>query len=196
VNPIIKPSLYRRHSKAINIAIAKYNEKTRLWHTFAHITQMLEGYNRMVDDGAIGYNDHDVLAILFHDFIYVPGMSDNEERSAMAASDLLKTDDTHFITKAIMSTKLHTGTGNHRIDTIIDLDMSIMGGSNDMYNLYSLAIRWEHRKISEVNWRKGRVAFLESILSMERIFATEYFSKKLDFRARSNIKRELTRFTQ
>lgn len=77
------------------------------------------------------------------------------------------------------------------IALFLDLDISILGSSEEEYNTYAKNIRQEYSSYSWDAYRKGRTKIMTSFLERDRIFFTDHFREKYEQQARRNIQREL-----
>ncbi|HIK28867.1 MAG TPA: hypothetical protein IGR89_12505 [Oscillatoriaceae cyanobacterium M7585_C2015_266] len=176
--------------------VSAYCSKERYYHTLGHIQQVLEiveGMRTLVCNfPAIQ------LAAWFHDVIYDPKATDNEERSAEYAATALKNlllpqATIDAVTAMILSTKYHQ-VSKEDIDTqiLLDADLAILGADEPEYKFYSKAIRREYGWMPEEEYRQKRVQVLLNFLKRERIFFTKNkVFDELETRARRNIQAEI-----
>ena len=73
---------------------------------------------------------------------------------------------------------------------LIDIDLSILGSSEELYDEYTKQIRKEYSFVTKGLYTKGRGALLKEFLSKEYIYETDYFKDLFEERARENIARE------
>lgn len=173
---------------------AAYQESQRHYHTLVHIEHML---------GLVYESDNAhpeaLWATWYHDVIYRPGSSDNEERSAeLAASRLTSVHMTaHCIERTrqiILATRTHTFTGvDPVLQGVLDADMAILGAAPGRYREYCEQVRREFAWTPGLLFKRGRRRFLEAVLSQERIFGSEWFCQRFESQARSNLAAELER---
>lgn len=156
----------------------------RPYHNLNHLYQVREALRGVIDIDI----ELDIV-IDFHDLIYLPGASDNEEQSAAAAVATYPKYEA-FVRKAIKATKNHKATDDHKINLFLDADMSILGMPWPEYDKYRRAIRKEYDAYSDEEFREGRMKFLESFDG----FITEEFNYKYKEQAKYNIRRELNEF--
>jgi len=187
-----------------------YSEPHRYYHTWDHIEQCLKELERIknyVDDYASIY-----LAILFHDIVYDPRRTDNEEKSVEVAkfwmeriSDLMIFNPmfdyiTEKVCKLIMCTKNHKA-GNasvhiqNDIKYFLDVDLSILGQPKKVFDEYERNIRKEYYFVPDVIYKKERSKILKKLLNpngnLGNIYFTELFCEKYEDKARENIGRSL-----
>lgn len=136
------------------------------------------------------------MAILFHDVVYDPQRSDNEERSAIIAThQLSRTKYSHLsdqVASAILATAHHHPT-NELEKLLVDLDLAIL--ASDQYDEYTQAIRKEFSFVSDDDFKKGRGRFLEAYLAKEPLFWTTY-GTALTAKAKANMEHEIQQLTR
>lgn len=166
-----------------------YSEHHRVFHTTAHLAHVL---GLLAEYGA---DDRLVLAAWFHDAIYKPGRRDNEAQSARLAHQRLGTldypePDITFVELAIQATAGH-GADNQEFAPLQDADLSILGSATADYDRYADAIAREFGQVPGFLYRRGRAAFLESMLARPALYATRMFASRFEAAARRNLAREL-----
>ncbi|MBI3898697.1 MAG: hypothetical protein HY308_10435 [Gammaproteobacteria bacterium] len=167
-----------------------YSEKHRHYHTQTHIDDCLTKFDLVKN---LAKEIHEIeLAIWFHDAIYKPLSSDNERRSAdWARSFLLKNGATEEraqrVHRLIMAT-LHTAAADDA-DTalLIDIDLSILGESANVYDEFEKSVRKEYALVPEFLFRKKRIEILQTFLDRDRIYANGFFYRRYEQSARANI---------
>ena len=170
----------------------------RFYHQWNHVVDCVEKLRTFPS-----YSGRSVfLALLFHDAVYVPGNSDNEERSAELASHLLRQHSSIHeteiaqITRFIRATKHHkvaSGDGSRDLQATLDIDMSILGAPPEAYRAYAEGVRQEYcpAVTSEAKFAAGRTAFLSNVLAQRTIFHTGEGIARWESKARENIAKEL-----
>lgn len=136
------------------------------------------------------------FSIAYHDFIYNPLKSDNEERSAEFAYKKLtslNSSDTqrNKCFAQIMATKGHAVSKDADTNFFMDADLAILGASREGYQHYMAAIRKEYKMFPGFVYKRGRRKVLQYFLQMKDIFKTEYFHEKYETQARANLEFEL-----
>ncbi|MDR0591597.1 MAG: hypothetical protein LBG75_03560 [Candidatus Nomurabacteria bacterium] len=180
------------------------NQGGRFYHTTRHIGHMKDELRKSGFWGsrsrhpilaplANDANDALMIAIYYHDVVYGPGASDNEERSAelMEAnfSYMSNTVLRHAV-KLIMATRHNEKPKTVSEKLMADLDLTILGQSERRFNIYEMQLREEYLAagIDASDYCAGRVMFLEGMLRRRSIYFTEYFAKKYESRARANMR--------
>ncbi|HEX2909335.1 MAG TPA: hypothetical protein VH186_00910 [Chloroflexia bacterium] len=174
---------------------AAYSQAGRYYHNLQHIRHVLETLDNLKSMA----NNYPAIALAawFHDFIYDPKASDNEEKSAEYASKaLLKTGFPLEVVNEAASLILCTKT--HRIAAsdldgamLLDADLAILGANAQAYAQYQQAIRQEYGWLPDETYRAGRSKVLASFLERPRIYHTAPLFEKLEKQARLNLKAEI-----
>lgn len=163
----------------------------RHYHNLDHLDAMIRMAERLRFDRLPFWRDL-VAAVLFHDLIYDPTRSDNEERSADAARAMLSGAGLNIddVVGAILATRHHKPEPDDRLSTTLcDLDMAIL--SSDRYrDDYAVLIRKEYAHVPQQAYVAGRIAFLRSCSNEPIYFAPEppLFS---DEQAHANLRVEI-----
>ena len=174
---------------------AAYAEPTRAYHTAEHIEDCLT----LLDASRTlaRHADEVEAAIWFHDAVYVAARTDNEERSAeLARASLRGAQVASEIAERIRGLVLKTrhGTTLHEADAALlcDIDLSILGRSPEVFDLFERQIRQEYAMVPEPIYRKGRSEILRGFLNRASIYQTAWFRQRYEDRARENLERVLT----
>lgn len=174
-----------------------YDSPGRHYHAWSHIESCLtEFQGALVDQPRVV-----LLAILFHDAIYIPGRRDNEERSAQLAMDTLAdhsrlgVDEQEKVARLIRHTANHHAprTLLHDEAVFLDIDLSVLGADDAAYRAYADGVRREFvsAAVTAEAFVAGRSRFLQGLLVREHIFATAWMRSRREAAARRNIAREL-----
>jgi predicted metal-dependent HD superfamily phosphohydrolase len=167
--------------------LACYAEPHRAYHTSAHLRDVLERLQDVLDDRL-------QLAAWFHDAVYDPRRRDNEERSAMLALRLLlergyAPTDAAFVADAVRATAGHGGGG--AVAPLLDADLAILAAHDATYHAYAAAVRREYAHVPGWMFARGRAAFLSRLLERPTIYLTPRGVACCEQAARENIRREL-----
>jgi len=173
--------------------VARYCESHRRYHDPAHLAQVLDLLDECSADPRLS------LAAWFHDAIYQPCRTDNEQASAtLARSHLsgsaLSSADIDFVAHAVLATAPHANASldhDARFDLLIDADLAILGAPAAGYRHYRSAIRGEFSTIPQHLFSAGRAAFLRAMLAQRSIFRTQAFQRRFETQARDNLRQEL-----
>lgn len=173
---------------------AAYAEPTRAYHTAQHIEDCLA----LLDDSrALAERPDEIeAAIWFHDAVYVPLRSDNEERSAeLARTSLLRAevdaDVANRIRTLILETRHETSPGEPDAALLCDIDLSILGRPPDRFDRFEHQIRREYALVPESMYRRRRSEILQAFLDRPSIFQTVWYRERFEKPARANLARVL-----
>ena len=86
-----------------------------------------------------------------------------------------------------MATKHHQPGENADAGVMIDIDLSILGQTEERFLEYEAQIRKEYAWVPRIIFGPKRAEILEGFLRRERIYRTEWFYNKYEERARRNI---------
>ena len=173
---------------------AAYAEPTRTYHNAKHIGDcltLLDTSRRLA-----GHPDEVEAAIWFHDAVYVPGRTDNEEQSAeLARTSLLEAQVASEATERVCALVLATrhATTPHQPDEslLCDIDLSILGAPPERFDLFERQIRQEYANVPEQIYRRRRSEILRRFLNRPSIFQTAWFRERYEAPARENLERVL-----
>jgi predicted metal-dependent HD superfamily phosphohydrolase len=171
----------------------RYGEPGRYYHTLAHVACVLDSV-ALLEPAAPRALE---MAAWLHDVIYDSRASDNEERSAELARDILAQlgapeEERAETSRLILLTKSHITESNDRIGAVLlDADLAILGAAPADYDDYAAAIRREYAWVAEADYRAGRRRVLERFLARARIYVTATMAAQAEGSARANLVREI-----
>ncbi len=179
---------------AFNNLVSRYTETHRYYHRLEHVIACLALVDEISD--SISHLLNVELAIWFHDVIYDPNKSDNEEMSAKYAKAFLESIklsscEIEKIEHLIRLTKHPSSPVTSDEKYLIDIDLSILGANDQLYDSYEVWIRKEYALIPNFLYSKGRKKLLNSFVKLDNIYQTAYFYEKYEIQARQNINRAL-----
>jgi len=173
-----------------------YAEPHRHYHDLRHIEACLHELAAL--DG-LAADERQILeyAIWWHDAVYDPTRSDNEEQSAILAErDLAQlgvdraTRDT--VARLIRATRDHKVAPDDRLGALlVSIDLSILGRPPAEYDAYAAAIRAEYAHVPDAAYRAGRAAVLRRFLAVPEIYPDPEFRRRYEQQARANLAREI-----
>jgi predicted metal-dependent HD superfamily phosphohydrolase len=132
------------------------------------------------------------LALWFHDAVYDTRASDNEDRSAALAKECLDEAGvsgsiSNAVVEFVMATKSHESHGNADGAVMIDIDLSILGQTEERFLEYEAQIRKEYAWVPGIIFGPKRAGILEGFLRRERIYTTDWFYNKYEEKTRRNL---------
>jgi predicted metal-dependent HD superfamily phosphohydrolase len=171
--------------------IAAYRAPGRHYHNLAHIEDCLV---KLAHVDGLSEDERDTLseAIWWHDVVYDPTRTDNEELSAQLAEAHVGFDIAREVGRLIRLTRTHAVEPGDRLGAIlISIDLSILGAEPARYDAYAAAIRREYAHVPDADYRAGRAKVLRQFAERPFIFPDAGFAEMYDRQARENLAREL-----
>lgn len=175
--------------------LSHYTSHARHYHNEFHILKMLNSAEYFRDFG-VNF-DQILFAVWFHDVIYNPLKTNNEEKSAKFASQILKKieyADAAMVSDMILRTKNHfyrAPNESPELKVLLDLDLETMGSKPETYLINTSNIRKEYHIYPDSIFKKGRTHVLKQFLDSDSIYRTEIFKEKYENQAFINISEEL-----
>ncbi|MCD7441303.1 hypothetical protein K4B79_24150 [Streptomyces lincolnensis] len=175
--------------------LARWREPQRRYHTLTHLTAVLDHIDVLEKHAA----DPDVvrLAAWFHDAVYFPDRSENEERSARLAERALpeaglSAARTAEVARLVRLTVTHDPADDDPDGQVLcDADLAILAAPPSAYAAYTAAVREEYGFVPQAAFREGRAAILRQLLDLPRLFRTPYGEREWEATARYNLAGEL-----
>ncbi|MFE1438250.1 hypothetical protein [Streptomyces sp. NPDC058739] len=175
--------------------LARWQEPQRRYHTLAHLTAVLDH----VDTLERYATDADTvrLAAWFHDAVYLPDRSENEERSARLAELALAEagvpeERTAEVARLVRLTVTHDpGEDDFDGQVLCDADLAVLAAPPSAYAAYTAAVREEYHFVPNDAFRAGRSDVLRQLLGLPRLFRTPYGERHWEATARYNLRAEL-----
>ncbi|MFE2678050.1 HD domain-containing protein [Streptomyces hygroscopicus] len=177
--------------------LARWAEPQRRYHTTDHLIAVLDRVDELLlhvrapDPAAVR------LAAWFHDAVYLPERSTNEERSARLAERALteagvpaaRTAET---ARLVLVTRDHDpAEGDTNGAVLCDADLAVLAGSPEDYGAYAAAVREEYGFVPDEAFREGRANVLRHLLGLSRLFRTPIGHERWEDAARHNLATEL-----
>jgi predicted metal-dependent HD superfamily phosphohydrolase len=171
--------------------IAAYAAPNRHYHNLAHVEDCLDKLAR-VDDLSAAEREILTEAIWWHDAVYDPTRSDNEELSAQLAEQHVAPHLRQQVGRLIRLTQTHQVEPADRLGAIlISIDLSILAAEPSRYDAYAAAIRKEYAHVPDNAYRAGRTEVLRRFAARRVIFPDAAFARACEQKARDNLAREL-----
>ncbi|MEE8364317.1 MAG: hypothetical protein V3R76_00900 [Gammaproteobacteria bacterium] len=167
-----------------------YNEPQRYYHTLDHIEHCLSLFDKI---SSKLQSPHALeLAIWFHDVVYQPGATNNEQLSADQFMQTTKNrfDDSlrNTVYQHIMAT-LHLHSEMTHADTkyMVDIDLSSFGLPWPEFIHDSENLRREMAHLSNADYCRKQSAFQQALMDRPRFFRSDYFYQNYESQARQNL---------
>lgn len=179
--------------------LRRWSEPQRRYHTTAHLAAVLDHVDTLrthaEDPAAVR------LAAWFHDAVYLPDRSENEERSARLAVRALTEAGvpearTAEVARLVRLTVTHAPEPGDRDGAVLcDADLAILASPPEAYAAYTAEVREEYAFVPEGAFRTGRADVLRQLLALPRLFSTPHGGEAWEDPARRNLRAELDLLT-
>lgn len=180
----------------------RWAEPQRRYHTTDHLLAVLDRIDELEAHGERAGDPAAVrLAAWFHDAVYLPDRSENEERSARLAERALAElgvapDRTAEVARLVRLTVTHdpaVGDGDGAV--LCDADLAVLASPPAAYAAYTAAVREEYAFVPDDAFRVGRSAVLRQLLDLPQLFRTPYGERTWTGPAHRNMENELRALT-
>ena len=175
--------------------LGRYAEPHRRYHDLAHLADVLHHVDELAEHAR---DVHVVrLAAWFHDAVYDPTSSDNEESSARLAETSLaelRVEDAIVaeIARLVRGTAEHApAPGDLDAAVLCDADLAILASGPERYRVYVEAVRAEYDHLDDRTFAGGRAAVLRRLLARDPMFSTPTGRDRWEAAARANVTAEL-----
>jgi len=173
----------------------RWHEPHRHYHTVDHLAAMLS----IVDAHAHEAEDARSvrLAAWFHDAVYNPRGTSNEELSARLAERTLPALGVHAIQVAEVARLVRLTAGHDPLPgdrngaLLGDADLAILASPPPAYRAYVRAVRAEYAHVPDDAFNAGRAAVLQSLLDLPELFRIPTLAALWEAPARRNLTAEL-----
>ena len=175
--------------------LTRWQEPQRRYHTLTHLTAVLDHID--VLEGYATDPDLVRLAAWFHDAVYLPDRSENEERSAHLAERALPeagvpAEKTAEVARLVRLTVTHAPAADDPNGQVLcDADLAILAAPPSSYAVYTAEVREEYHFVPNDAFREGRSAILRQLLDLPHLFRTPYGQEHWEATARYNLAAEL-----
>ena len=204
--PLVTPSRWKNLCQSIPaseelstryfLIFGAYSEDHRHYHNLRHLNDCLTEFDTVAH---LAQNPAALeTALWFHDIIYDPQISDNEERSAKWAKNLLSEAGVpkafiDHVRSLILITKTHQPDATPDSDLICDIDLAILGQSEARFQ--ETAIREEYAHVPEEIFTPKRAEILQRFLTRPHIYHTAPFRTRYEYPARHNLEKSIQSLT-
>jgi predicted metal-dependent HD superfamily phosphohydrolase len=164
-----------------------WDEPQRRYHNADHLLDVLT-----VLDQYVGKPSRELrIAAWFHDYVYEPGATDNEARSAAAALDFCQQNHIDATTTQAIEALIHSTIhgGSHAPTLLSEADLVVLARPWEQYQAYVVQVREEYSMFEDSRFRAGRLAFLNQMLAQPAIFTWKEFLA-CEGQAQHNLRRE------
>jgi predicted metal-dependent HD superfamily phosphohydrolase len=173
--------------------VGAWSEPHRRYHDLAHLAAVLG----LVDQLGAAADDPDAvrLAAWYHDAIYEPTRTDNEQISAERARaglrGLVPDDRAAEVVRLVLLTAGHEPAPDDANGAVLcDADLAVLASPPEAYAAYASAVRAEYGHLSDEEFTAGRIAVLEHLLALGTLYRTP-LAQAWTAPARANMTAEL-----
>ena len=175
--------------------IAAWSEPHRRYHDLGHLAAVLGLVGEL--GGAAADPDAVRLAAWYHDAVYDPERTDNEQVSAERARaglrGLVADERIDEVVRLVLLTAGHDPEPDDANGAVLaDADLAVLAGPPDTYAAYASAVRAEYGHLSDAEFTAGRIAVLERLLALPTLYRLPAVTDEWTPRARANLTAELT----
>jgi predicted metal-dependent HD superfamily phosphohydrolase len=175
--------------------LARWSAPHRHYHTLDHLDRVLS----IVDSHATEAAEPDAvrLAVWFHDAVYDPRRTDNEDASAALAARVLPTagvpaHTVAAVTRLVRLTATHDPAPDDTDGALLcDADLAVLAGDPGEYAAYAAAVRAEYAHVPAEAFRLGRAAVLRRLCALPTLYRLPSLRDRWEERARANLAAEL-----
>jgi len=176
-----------------------YTEPQRAYHTLEHLSECLQHLDWVATQHI--YSTADLaqveMVLWFHDAIYQPQASDNEQQSAQWARRFLMhsavgPELSNRVYGLIMATCHGAKTPSDPLAQLtVDIDLTILGAAPERFKTYEQQVRYEYAWVPEALYHKKRNALLAAFLAQPQLYQTPLFYQRYEQQARHNLMRAI-----
>lgn len=169
-----------------------YAAAGRAYHNQEHLSETLDWLDIIPvapKEGALL-----AVALFYHDVVYNGHRSDNEAQSAAwAQKDLEGSPWAAPVADLILDTRHAAVPQSDLGKWIVDIDLSVLGSSEERFARYDRDVRAEYRWVPWFLYKRQRRLILEGFLARPAIYATDFFRQRLETPARQNLATAIAR---
>jgi len=198
----------RRAREVFDDVVGRHREPHRRYHGVRHVVWVVRHVHGLAESAGPVDLAVALAAAFFHDAVYRPVATDNEERSARLAEHALAVigwpePDVVAVAGYVRATAGHVDaqaapSPGQRNDPVangravfLDADLAILGAEPAVYQAYADGVRAEYAHLDAPAWRAGRAAVVARLLARPALYLTEPARRQWDATARANLTAEL-----
>jgi predicted metal-dependent HD superfamily phosphohydrolase len=181
---------------ALDDVVGRHRESQRRYHGVRHVAWVVRHVHELAAEVPVRDLGAVIAAAFFHDAVYRPGASDNEQHSAALAERVLAdlgwdAARCREVGALVRATEDHEPDGDLDRSVLIDADLAVLGSEPAAYQAYVTGVRAEYAGVDDAAWRRGRADVVRHLLDRERLYATAPARRRWEARARANLTAEL-----
>jgi predicted metal-dependent HD superfamily phosphohydrolase len=175
--------------------VEAWSEPHRRYHGLGHLAAVLGLVGELA--GAATDPDAVRLAAWYHDVAYEPDRTDNEqvsaERARVGLRGLVPDARIDEVARLVLLTAGHDPEPDDANGAVLcDADLAVLAGPPDAYAAYASAVREEYGHLSDTEFTTGRIAVLEHLLALPRLYRTPEAAQRWAEQAAANLTAELS----
>jgi predicted metal-dependent HD superfamily phosphohydrolase len=172
-----------------------WSQPHRRYHDLAHLAAVLGVVAQLeasaTDPAAVR------LAAWYHDVVYDPTRTDNEQVSAERAlaglRGLVPDERRAEVERLVLLTAGHDPAPDDVNGAVLcDADLAVLAGPPQAYAAYASAVREEYAHLSDDDFIRGRIAVLEHLVSLPALYRTPEAADQWTATAAANLTAELS----
>jgi predicted metal-dependent HD superfamily phosphohydrolase len=172
-----------------------WGQPHRRYHDLAHLAAVLGVVAQLestaTDPAAVR------LAAWYHDVVYDPTRTDNEQVSADRARaglrGLVPDERCAEVERLVLLTAGHDPSPDDVNGAVLcDADLAVLATPPQAYAAYASAVREEYAHLSDDDFIRGRIAVLESLVALPALYRTPEAAEQWTAPAAANLTAELT----
>ena len=181
---------------ALDDVVGRHRESQRRYHGVRHVVWVVRHVHELAAEVPVRDLGAVIAAAFFHDAVYRPGASDNEQQSAALAERVLAelgwdANRCQAVGALVRATERHEPDDDPDRSVLIDADLAVLGSEPAAYQAYVTGVRAEHPGVDDGAWRQGRSEVLRRLLDRRPLYTTEPARRRWEARARANVAAEL-----
>jgi predicted metal-dependent HD superfamily phosphohydrolase len=199
--------------RLFDAVVDRHREPHRHYHGLRHVAWVVRHVEALAEHEQVGDMGAVVAAAFFHDAVYQPTASDNEEASARLArreltgladpawpidriervAAMIVATATHLTPSTHLSPSAdeHEHDRDHDTAVLLDADLGVLGTEPGAYQSYVNGVRAEYVHVGPAAWRDGRRAVVQALADRSQLYRTGTARRWWEARARANLTAEL-----
>lgn len=178
-----------------------YSEENRKYHNLNHINHCINTLVLAINSGMTPVLIPEIIiALFFHDLIYDTHKLDNEDRSAIITSCILRSAGASMEQSSRICAMIRLSHHKEIYEVLnfdqmimLDVDLSILGEKDEEFFKYDTQIRQEYSWIPDDIYNFQRINILQKFLDRKSIYHTQYFIDSYESKARDNLNAAIKR---
>ena len=185
---------------ALDDVLGRHRQPHRRYHGVRHVTWVVRHVHELVADRPVSDLGAVLAAAFYHDAVYDPRATDNEDQSARLATRVLgelgwSAARCDTVARLVRATAGHDADGDADCGVLLDADLAVLGADPAAYQAYVTGVRAEYAHLDAAAWRAGRAAVLRNLLARRPLYTTGPARERWEARAGANMAAELATLT-